>query len=77
MDPSEKKMDFNTNKAVLKPKKESIQENFRVYGGILQSNLLPASKKCKKHPHKQGEVTVVDFASRYSYEPVINNSHVL
>lgn len=50
----------------LKPKKESIQENFRVYGGIVPSNISPL---CKQHPCKQNDVMIVDFASRRVYEP--------
>jgi hypothetical protein len=60
--------------AVLKPKKESIQEAFRVYGGILPSHITPV---CKKHPCKQNDVMIVDFSSRNVYEPYMNDSHRL
>lgn len=59
--------------SLLKPKKESIQENFRVYGGIVQQNISPL---CKQHPCKQTDVMMVDFASRHVYEPYIPRSRL-
>ena len=58
--------------AALKPKKEAIHENFRVYGGITPSNISPL---CKQHPCKQNDVMIVDFASRRVYEPYTDPSH--